>query len=85
MHALFALAALAACALVRGYEHGNVAVMPQTCKQKLDDLYSRYYYSAEVLPGTQNCTDIIQSTLANSNGLNCLPADDVRGCFNVSS
>ena len=82
--ALAAMAALAACALVRTYEHGNVAAMPQTCQEQLDSLYSQYYLLTAVLPSTITCTEIIQSNLANQAGVNCTADDTLRACFNVS-
>lgn len=83
----WALAAvtISACSLARAYEHGNVEGLPVTCKQRLEDLYQQYYYSTEVSPGTFNCTEVIQDTLANVDGTNCTAPDKLRGCFNVRS
>jgi hypothetical protein len=69
---------------VSTYEHGNVAAMPQTCQEQLDNLYNQYYLPTAVLPTTVNCTDMIQSNLANQAGVNCTADDALRACFNVS-
>ena len=80
-----AAVAISACSPVRGFEHGNVAALPVTCRDKLEDLYQQHYYSTDVLPGTSNCTEVIQDTLANVDGTSCPAADQIRGCFNVST
>ena len=85
MQAAAALLALTACALVRGYEHGNVPAMPQTCQAQLDALYSQYYLPIAVLPSTENCTQIIQDSLADIGGDNCPSSALLRSCFNVSA
>ena len=84
MQTLAALLALTACGLVSGYEHGNVAAMPQTCQAQLDALYSQYYLPTAVLPTTVNCTQTIQSSLADISGVNCTDSILLRSCFNVS-
>lgn len=85
MQAAAALLALTACALVRGYEHGNVPAMPQTCQAQLDALYSQYYLPIAVLPSTENCTQIIQDSLADIGGDNCPSSALLRSCFNHAS
>jgi hypothetical protein len=79
--AVICLLAFVPCAL--SYEHGQVDGLPQTCKNRLNQLYSTYY-STEVLDSTVNCKQMIQTNLADAQGQNCSVPEDLRACFNVS-
>lgn len=80
--AILCLLAFLPCAF--SFEHGQVTELPQTCKDRLDQIYSKYY-SIEVLDGTMDCKKIIQKDLANVGGTNCSMPEDIRACFNVST
>ena len=80
--AALCILALLPCAF--SYEHGQVTALPQTCKDRLDHIYSKFY-SVEVLEGTMDCKKIIQSNLANVGGVNCTIPEAIRACFNVSA
>lgn len=81
-----ALLALVACCLFGtafSYEHGQVGAMTTSCQHRLSDIFDDYY-DVPVLDGNYNCSDILQSAIANQDGFDCPDLNSLLGCFTVS-
>lgn len=86
MTRISALPALVACCLLGSalsYEHGQIGAMTTSCQHRLSDIFDDYY-DVPVLDGNYNCSEILQSAIANQDGYDCPDLNSLLGCFTVS-
>ncbi|KAK9818838.1 hypothetical protein WJX74_010640 [Apatococcus lobatus] len=58
--------------------------MTTSCQERLNDIFEDYY-DVPVLDTNYNCSDVLQTAIANQDGVGCPDDNSLLGCFSMAS